>query len=168
MRPPGVTLRPITPADDAFLFRLYASVREQELAPVPWSEEAKTDFLRSQFDLQHQHYTSNYPGATLDVIEVEGEPAGRLYVCPRAAEIRIMDIAFLPAFRGRGLGTGFLKELQTSGRESGRTVTIHVERENPALQLYQRLGFEIAGEVGVYWFLEWRPAPDGPTSHPLT
>jgi GNAT superfamily N-acetyltransferase len=157
MELPGVTLRPITAADDAFLFRLYASVREQELAPVPWSDEQKTAFLRYQFDLQHQHYTSNYPGATLDVIEIEGEPAGRLYVCPRAAEIRIMDIAFLPEFRGRGLGTVFLEQLQDLGRRTGRTVTIHVERENPALQLYQRLGFEIAGDVGVYWFLEWTP-----------
>jgi ribosomal protein S18 acetylase RimI-like enzyme len=157
MRSPGVTLRPFTAADDAFLFRLYASVREQELAPVPWSDEQKTAFLRYQFDLQHQHYTSNYPGATLDVIEVEGEPAGRLYVCPRAAEIRIMDIAFLPEFRGRGLGTVFLEQLQDLGRRTGRTVTIHVERENPALRLYQRLGFEIAGDVGVYWFLEWTP-----------
>lgn len=157
MLPPGVTLRPITAADDAFLFRLYASGREQELAPVPWSDEQKTAFLRHQFDLQHQHYTANYPGATLDVIEVEGEPAGRLYVCPRAAEIRIMDIALLPEFRGQGLGTVFLEQLQDQGRQSGRTVTIHVERENPALKLYQRLGFEIAGDVGVYWFLEWQP-----------
>jgi ribosomal protein S18 acetylase RimI-like enzyme len=157
MRPPGATLRPITGDDDAFLFALYASTREVELAPVPWPEEQKIAFLRYQFDLQHQHYTTNYPGATLDLIEVDGEPAGRLYVCPRAAEIRIMDIAFLPAFRGRGLGTALLAELQERGRASGRTVTIHVERDNPALRLYQRLGFEIAGDVGVYWLLEWQP-----------
>lgn len=156
MPPPGVILRPITAEDDAFLFSVYAAVREEELAPVPWPEEQKVAFLRHQFDLQHQHYTTNYPGATLDVIEVDGEPAGRLYVCPRQHEIRVMDIAFLPAFRGRGLGTVLLRELQDRGRESGRTVTIHVERENPALELYQRLGFEIAGDVGVYWFLEWK------------
>lgn len=156
MRPPGVTLRPIAPDDDAFLFALYAAIREEELAPVPWSDEQKAAFLRYQFDLQHQHYTTNYPGASLDVIEVDDTPAGRLYVCPRATEIRIMDIALLATHRGRGLGTVFLTELQDQGRHSGRTVSIHVERENPALKLYQRLGFEIAGDVGVYWLLEWR------------
>jgi predicted GNAT family acetyltransferase len=39
----------------------------------------------------------------------------------------------------------------------GRRVTIHVERMNPALRLYERLGFVLAEDRGVYLFLE-RPA----------
>ena len=41
----------------------------------------------------------------------------------------------------------------------GKTVTIHVEYNNPALQLYQRLGFQKIGEFNsVYYLLEWKPA----------
>jgi hypothetical protein len=32
-------------------------------------------------------------------------------------------------------------------------VTIHVERMNPALRLYERLGFALAEDRGVYLFL---------------
>jgi hypothetical protein len=37
-------------------------------------------------------------------------------------------------------------------------VTIRVERFNPALRLYERLGFSVAEDKGVYLLLEWSPA----------
>ena len=40
----------------------------------------------------------------------------------------------------------------------GKSVTIHVERMNPALRLYERLGFSVAEDKGVYLFLERPPA----------
>ena len=39
-----------------------------------------------------------------------------------------------------------------------KTVTIHVESSNPALQLYQRLGFQKIGEFNSFYYLmEWKP-----------
>ena len=35
-------------------------------------------------------------------------------------------------------------------------MTIHVERFNPALRLYERLGFSVAEDKGVYLLLERR------------
>jgi hypothetical protein len=37
-------------------------------------------------------------------------------------------------------------------------VTVHVERTNPALRLYARLGFTPTAEVGPYFKLEWKAA----------
>jgi hypothetical protein len=71
-------LRPATEADREFLLEVYASTREQELAQVAWREGARDAFVEHQFSAQDRHYRSNYPGATLDVIEVGGECAGRL------------------------------------------------------------------------------------------
>ena len=51
-----VTLRPIRDEDRPFLERLYASTRDEELRPVPWSDAQKTAFLASQYALQHAHY----------------------------------------------------------------------------------------------------------------
>ena len=65
-------------------------------------------------------------------------------------DIRIMDIAVAPAFRGRGIGTGLMEELMAEARSSGRTLSIHVEMQNPARSLYDRLGFVPVGEHGVY------------------
>jgi GNAT superfamily N-acetyltransferase len=125
---------------------------------VPWSEGEKAAFLRVQFDAQHTWYREQYAGATFDVVLVDGEPVGRLYVHRGETEIRIMDIALLPSNRGSGIGSSLLHDLFAEADAAGKSVTIHVERLNPALQLYERLGFSLAvDEGGIYLFLE-RPA----------
>jgi GNAT superfamily N-acetyltransferase len=125
---------------------------------VPWDDAQKDAFLRSQFDAQDAWYREHYAAASFDVILIDGEPAGRLYVLRRDAEIRVVDIALLPEHRGIGIGTTLLRDLLTEADAAGKSVTIHVERFNPGLRLYERLGFSIAEDRGVYLFLERLPA----------
>jgi ribosomal protein S18 acetylase RimI-like enzyme len=152
----SLRLRPITPADTSFLVRVYASSRAEELAVTGWSEELKADFCRRQFDAQSAYYAENYPGASFQIIERDGWPVGRLYVDRWEKEIRIVDITLLPEFRGSGAGTKLLRELQEEARAAGKSLTIHVERFNRALQLYQRLGFRKIEDKGVYLLMEWK------------
>ena len=151
-------MRPAAAGDRAFLIDLYASVREPELAHVPWDDATRRAFVEQQFAAQDTHYREHYPGATLDVIEVDGETAGRLYVHRGPSDIRIMDIALAPAYRGRGTGTALLRVLIAEAQASGRKLSIHVEINNPARRLYERLGFRAMGEHGVYLLLERAPA----------
>lgn len=153
-----LTCRPAAPADTALLREVYAATRAEELAPLPWPEAAKQAFLDQQFNAQDHSYRHNYPGADFLVILVDAIPAGRLYLHGRPSEIRIMDIALLPAFRGLGFGTALLRNIQKLATESGRAVSIHVETFNPARRLYERLGFHPAGQTEVYLLLEWPPA----------
>jgi ribosomal protein S18 acetylase RimI-like enzyme len=151
-----LALRPVTPEDRPFLCAVYASTREEELAPVPWSAAQKEAFLRMQFDAQDAYYRERYAGATFDVILLDGTPAGRLYVMRWPDEIRIVDIALLPAYRGKGIGSALLHALQEEARATGTPLGIHVEKMNPALRLYERLGFTFIADRGVYLFLQWR------------
>jgi ribosomal protein S18 acetylase RimI-like enzyme len=89
---------------------------------------------------------------------IDGEPAGRLYLFRGDREIRIVDIALLPEHRGNGAGSSLLRDVLAEADAGGKRVTIHVERANPALRLYERLGFSIAEDRGVYLFLERPPA----------
>jgi len=154
-----VMLRPIGPEDEPFLYEVYASTRAEELEVTTWSDEQKADFLRMQFAAQHQYYHEHYTNTELDVILVDGQPAGRLYVSRGADEVRIMDIALLPAYRNRGIGTHLIGALQAEAALARKPLSIHVERFNPALHLYERLGFVPVADRGVYLFLEWR-SPD--------
>ena len=154
---PQVTLRPITGDDLALLAQIYASTRAEELAQTDWTDEQKAAFLRQQFEAQHQYYQDNYPGAQFQMVEEAGTPIGRLYVDRWEDQIRIMDVALLPAYRGRGLGTQLLEQILAEGRQLKLPVTIHVERFNPALRLYERLGFRVEEDKGVYLFLKWTP-----------
>lgn len=148
-----VALRPVEPCDDEFLYRVYAGTRTEELAIVPWDDAQKDAFLRAQFDAQSRWYRENYPRATNEMVVVDGEPAGRLYLHRGPTEIRIVDIALLPEYRGNGVGTSLLRDLLAEADAAGKRVTIHVERLNPALRLYERLGFSVVEDKGVYLFL---------------
>jgi ribosomal protein S18 acetylase RimI-like enzyme len=155
-----IVLRPITPEDDAFLARVYASSRAEELAVTGWPEELKAKFCRSQFDAQTKYYTENYPAASFQIIERDGWPVGRLYVDQSEKEIRIVDITLLPEFRGSGIGAKLLGEVQDEARAAGKSVSIHVERFNRALGLYQRLGFQQVEDKGVYLLMEWKESDE--------
>jgi ribosomal protein S18 acetylase RimI-like enzyme len=153
----GIRLRPEQAADEPFLFRVYAGTRAEELEQGDWDEARRHGFLQMQFQAQRRCYLADYPGATLDVIELGDEPVGRLYVHRRENEIRIMDIALLPEFRRRGFGTRLLQGIQQEGGAQQKPVTIHVEVFNPARRLYQRLGVREAGTNGVYLLMRWLP-----------
>lgn len=162
--PAAITLRPIVASDEEFLCRLYASTREEELAPVPWSREEKNAFLRQQFSAQHAYYQEHYADADLQLILREGVPIGRLYVACWPEEIRIVDIALLPKHRGGGIGTALLQGILAEADAAGLPVRIHVEVFNPARRLYQRLGFNQIADRGVYLFLERAPIPQVKTA----
>jgi ribosomal protein S18 acetylase RimI-like enzyme len=149
-------LRAATPEDEQFLRAVYASTRAEELARVSWSDEQKRAFTDMQFDAQNADYRRNYPEAQYSIIEVQGVPAGRLYVDRCAKQIHIIDIALQPQYRRAGIGTKLLRELQDEARTAGKTLTIHVEKFNPALRLYKRLGFQQIEDKGIYLFLEWK------------
>jgi ribosomal protein S18 acetylase RimI-like enzyme len=157
LRAPGVTLRAIGTDDVGFLSDVYALSRAAEMALVDWPEQVKRDFLQQQFDLQHAYYHANYPGADFLLIELDGERAGRIYVHRSPGDIRVMDIALLPQLRGRGIGASLLAELIEESERSGSSITLHVEADNPAVRLYQRLGFEHLEDRGVYQFYGRRP-----------
>jgi ribosomal protein S18 acetylase RimI-like enzyme len=135
---------------------VYASAREEELSVAPWTDDEKAAFLEFQFNAQDLHYRT-YPNAEFLVIEVDGEPIGRLYVNRGPAVLGVMDIALLRDWRGRGIGSQLLNDLLAEAHAAGSIVSLYVERHNPARRLYDRLGFVQVEEGPVYDRLESRP-----------
>lgn len=158
MSVPVVSLRPVTEPDGEFLLSVFASTRADELALVPWTQAQKDAFLRMQFAAQTSHYAQHYAaGATFEVVLVDGEPAGRLIVHRGPREVRIVDIALLPHFRGKGVGTRLLSPILAEADAKGLAVSIYVEFNNPALRLYTRLGFVKVGEHGLSLLMDRQP-----------
>ena len=157
MSPDTVTRRPANVDDLPFILTVYASTRAEEMAQVPWSDEQKSAFLSSQLEAQHTYYAQVFPSATREVLFVDGEPAGRFYVHRGEDEIHVIDIALLPPFRNRGIGSRLLGEVLEEGARTGAKVTIYVEKRNPAKRLYERLGFEVVDQDDVYFLLAKEP-----------
>lgn len=152
-----ITFRLIEESDQTFLFELYASTRKEEVAQTGWSEFEQENFLRQQFLAQHQFYTEQFTSAEFKIILKNNQSIGRLYLDYREDEIRVIDIALLPAYRNKGLGSDLLSDILSKAKKLKKPVRIHVERYNPALNLYNRLGFVKIGDTGVYYLMEWKP-----------
>lgn len=121
---------------------------------------------RSMIDLPELHvYIADFgtqPGDHCMVAEAEGKVVG-------AAWCRIMEdyghidtdtpslaISLLPKYRGLGIGARLLDALLLLLRENGyRQASLSVQKENPALRLYQRMGFRIVAEKGTEYLMLW-------------
>jgi ribosomal protein S18 acetylase RimI-like enzyme len=165
---PHVELRPVAPEDDEFLLAVYASTRAAEMALVDWSDDVKRVFLKSQSDAQRADYESNYPRADYSVVLVDGQAAGRLWVARTDEEIHLLDIAVLPEFQNRGVGTTLFGRLIEESEQTGVPLRHTVFVFNPgATRFYERLGFKKYGEAqgGMYIHMERlpgaSPAPPG-------
>lgn len=152
----GITRRSATDADEGFLRAVYGSTRTEELAIVPWSDDQKASFLDMQFHAQHIFYHEHFADAAYDVLLQNDVAIGRLYVDRRPDEIRILDIALLPQYQNRGIGTSLVREVMDEAAEAGLKVSLHVETFNRAHTLYDRLGFVSVRTDGIYVLMEWK------------
>ncbi len=157
-----IHLRPETPSDEAFLARLFASTRVDEVASLPGGEGMRATFLRLQFLAQRAGHRAQHPDAERSIVLVDGQLAGRLIVDRSGDATVLVDIALLPESRGRGTGGGLLGALLAEARAAGRAVRLHVLRTNPAARLYERLGFLPAGGDEMYAAMEWHPPRGDP------
>src|SRR5205085_4092849 len=128
-----------------------------ELAQVEWGAGQKEAFLRMQFAAQRSEYDARFPDAEYDVILLDGQPVGRLWTGRDAAQIRLLDIALLPAAQRRGIGGALVQRLIAEARASGKRLRHMVFVLNPdALRFYERLGFRVIEDLGAYKHMEWQ------------
>jgi ribosomal protein S18 acetylase RimI-like enzyme len=155
---PEIRLEPIQDADEPFLFRTYASTRTEELAVTGWNDDQKETFLRMQYEAQKSSYRMQCPEAKYWVIYYEECPAGRLTLDREPHKLHIVDIAFVPECRGKGVGTALMQSIQREASGAGKAVSLHVEKFNPALRWYERMGFKVVSAGPIYLEMIWRPS----------
>jgi len=153
----ALTLRRVTPDDDSFLLSVYAGTRANELGQVQWEAGQQEAFVKWQFEMQRREYDARFPDAEYDVIEIDGQPAGRIWIGRREDEIRLLDIALLPEFQNRGGGTRLVTNLIDEARCTGQRLRHMVFVLNDhADRFYERLGFVVIEEMGGYKHMEWK------------
>lgn len=150
-----VKLCPQLPEDRAFLFALFAESRRPIFTGLP--DDLVETLLRQQFEFQSTGYFQLYPKASFNVVKIGQNTIGRLAVDKSDEGIRVIDIALLKAYRNQGIGSFLIETLLAEARITGIGVYLSVERHNPALRWYERLGFKLVQDNEVYLELEWQP-----------
>ena len=152
----SVSCRAANENDRIFLQKLYAVTRRDEFAGINWNETQVENFLAMQFDLQSRAYAMQFPGAVHLIVEFERTPIGRLIIYSGAKEKRLVDVAVLPDFRGRGIGAFLISELQREAVAENKALVLRVLKMNDrAVAFYERCGFARADE-NLYWAMSWR------------
>jgi ribosomal protein S18 acetylase RimI-like enzyme len=153
-----IMLRPVQPSDEAFLFRVYASTRMEEVAAFGWEEAQQQAFLRMQFDMQRRSYAMHYPHARHELICFGQALAGRMLTNRSADTFTLVDISLLPEYRNRGIGSALIRQLQEEAAAAGASICLHVFAGNRAQQLYSRMGFQVSATNDPYIAMIWMPA----------
>lgn len=151
-----LTLAAAAKDDDGFLLSVYASTRHQELSQVEWQVGQRELFLKWQFDLQRREYDARFPNAEYNVVLIDGQPAGRIWIGRDDGQIRLLDIALLPEFQKRGAGTILLQRLieEAAAAQKPLRHMVFVLNDN-AHRFYERLGFVVIEDLGAYKHMEW-------------
>lgn len=132
--------RPATPQDIAFLTELRLRTIHEHIVRAGTVLTLEEHRRRASANLE-----------SCSVFEVGGRPVGMMKVLRSDGEWTIDQIQLEPEFQSRGMGTEILRKLQASAQAAGVRLTLKVLKVNPALRLYERLGFKVVGEEeGIY------------------
>ena len=146
----NLSLRPEEAADEESLRELYIRHRWAEFAPLPWPDAQKAALIAKQFALQQRQHRANWPQSVRLVVTGTDGIAGRLHLAETADNLHIIDILLDVPLRGQGTGSSLIGALIDRAGAS-RTLTLSVDKNNPAQNLYRRLGFVEAADLGQAW-----------------
>lgn len=150
-----ITVRPEQPQDEAFLFELYSSTRQEEMDAWGWPPEMRSNFLAMQFKASQGYHTA-FPKAEFQIVLLNGTKAGRIIVDRTPEELHLLDIALLPQYRNAGIGAALLQRIFGEAAATNKPLRLQVLRGNRAERFYQRLGFKKTGETELHFDMEWR------------
>ena len=152
-----IKLRHVTADDAELLVNLFALSRGFDLDALGWDPSTQQQFFAQQVDAQRRSYEMRYPTSTDAIVLSDAVAVGRILVDRSGDEIVLVDLCLLPGARGRSIGAQLLADLQTEAARIGRKINLQVTTGNPAQRLYERLGFTVVADQGMYQAMEWVP-----------
>lgn len=142
-------LRSAREADYRFAEALYLLTMEPLLVENgAWSEERLIENLKISFKLEE-----------VRIITVDGRDVGWLQVSETEQHFKLGQIHIERAFRSRGIGSQLIQELFDRAGAKSKPVLLSVVRSNPAVALYERLGFRIVDGDRDKFHMRWERSP---------
>jgi ribosomal protein S18 acetylase RimI-like enzyme len=95
---------------------------------------------------QEENFTGWFKLDEVSIIAADGIDAGWIQQRADSREIFLGSIYVVPSMQGQGIGTHVLRSLLASAKHQSKVLNLAVMKINPAIRLYERLGFRITHE----------------------
>src|ERR1035437_4302284 len=105
-------------------------------------------------DFQLQFHKENYNFLTTYIIQSGETSIGVVEIKEEGKRIFICSLYVLPAWQGKGIGSGIISQYVNEASCAKKRVELEVLKLNAnAIRLYKRLGFKITGEDDSKFFM---------------
>lgn len=156
--PDGLGLRIAKSSDQIFIENLFQSTRE-----FLYQADAEKEYIDMVIDqqryLQTEGYGQQFPNAYTMIVDKQQESIGKIVLDFGANLVHVLDLALIPAARGKGYGKAVLQAIQYVAQQQMLPVGLSVEAYNiPAKKLYLSLGFQVVEQTPTHEFMLWYPA----------
>jgi ribosomal protein S18 acetylase RimI-like enzyme len=131
-------LRDARESDFSFAEALYLGTMEPLLSELG-------DWDRDKF---RKRIRGSFKASESQVITIDGRDIGFMQVIETDGDLNFAQLHLVDDYRGQGIGTEIFTDLVTRAERDGKTISLSVPRNNPAIALYKRLGFKISHDDG--------------------
>ncbi len=145
-----INIRPAIPNDSDFVYQVKVDALKDYIAKTwGWDDVAQQEFHRNAFRSEK-----------IQIISHDEVDAGFLVVEEREEEIRLNEINLLKRFQGNGIGSEIIRAIQRDAARHGKRIWLQVLKVNPAIRLYERLGFRTYAETDTHYQMIHGEQPD--------
>lgn len=110
--------------------------------------------------VQRRYFDDHFDHRKHQIILVGGVDAGFLSWERRDDHVYLGNVALLPEFQNRGVGTRVVRDVMAQAEKDGLPLRLQVLKPNPARRFYERLGFVVCGETDTHFRMARDRDPD--------
>ena len=141
-----ITLRPAVAQDFEYCKRLYLSGMSKIIEELNLDRTAQAAGLQQQWVLTE-----------IQIITLDGSDVGWLQTKTQEDGLFVAQLFVDTPFQRRGIGTEVMNGLIADATHANHAVLLAVVKINPALRLYERLGFYIVHEDDRKFYMKRDP-----------
>jgi ribosomal protein S18 acetylase RimI-like enzyme len=128
-------LRPARPDDFEFCADLYFAGMDEIVRKLSLDRASQVAGFKKRWDVSQ-----------VRIITLDGTDIGWVQTANKDDALFLAQLFVDGAFQRRGIGSEVVEHLIGEATQVGQAMTLGVVKTNPALRLYQRLGFRITHE----------------------
>lgn len=149
-----VSIVPANKENQDFLKKIFFESRF-DLIAIP-DLELQSFIMQQQYQIEESQLSCCFPNFEKNLIKMDEEFVGRIYLNRNTYEYRILELGFLESYRRKGLGKAVLTLVKERALKENKAVTLQVAWFNQGAKcFYEKMGFKTLSTQAVFCEMVW-------------